>query len=367
MPVNKNKRSTNNNHNMLSYLSLILSIAAILLVVMTYIHPNQQIIYQNQTKIIYVNSSNITALKGVNVTPFNITSPLIKPAQEFLPADPVVTANQSFGSRLTDINQPLNTTELSIINNAPNSYFETAGEMLINGSIVNTVSAKPNKVPIFMLNGKPSVIYLGSITCIFCGENRWAMALALSRFGNFTTLFKGYSALQDSDVPTLYWSPAHYNSSTVDLGSFYTSNYINFIAIEDTSPISGGFVVQPINVMQQEINQSGNFAYIDAFKFIEQLNNFQGTPYTIWGSDQIGGADAIDFGNSTPTSSTNLPLASMTHAQVLNQLANFNDQFSKTEYAAADLYVAMICSAINNTAPVCSLPSIQKIEITNKY
>lgn len=360
-------KTTTTKTNVLTYATFVISIAALLLAILAYTHTPKSIIYQNQTKIIYVNSSNTTALKSANITAFNISSSLIAPQQLFLPADPVITTSGSFGDRLTNINNPLNATDLSIINNAPNSYFEKAGEMLINGSIVNTVSAKPNKVPMFIINGKPSVIYLGSITCIFCGENRWAMALALSRFGNFSNLFEGYSALKDSDVPTIYWSPAHYNSSTVDLGSYYSSNYINFIAIEDTSPITGGFVVQPIPIIQQEINQSGNLAYIDAFKLIEQLNNFQGTPYTIWGSDQISGADAIDFGNTPPTSSSDLQIVNMTHAQVLQQLAAFNDQFSQSEYAAADLYVAMVCSSINNTAPVCSLPAIKTIESTNGY
>ncbi len=360
-------KHTSSRTNVLTYATFAISIAAFLIATLAYTHAPQRIIYQNQTKVIYVNSSNTAALKNANITAFNISSSLISPQQLFLPSAPIITTPSTFGNRLTNINDPLNATDLSIINNAPNSYFETAGEMLINGSIVNTVSAKPNKVPMFILNGKPSVIYLGSITCIFCAENRWAMALALSRFGNFSNLFEGYSALKDSDVPTIYWSPAHYNSSTVDLGSYYTSNYINFIAIEDTNPITGGFVVQPIPVIQQEINQSGNIAYIDAFKLIEQLNNFQGTPYTIWGSDQVSGADAIDFGNSPPTSSTDIQIVNMTHAQILRQLASFNDQFSQSEYAAADLYVAMICSSINNTAPVCSLPAIQKIETTNGY
>ncbi len=349
-------------HKMFSYASIVISIAALLLAVMAYTHPPSKIIYQNQTKIIYSNSSQ----KPANITAFNITSPIIQPPL-FLQGNPVVNITGKFGDRLTNINKPLNSTELSVINNAPNSYFETAGQMLINNSIVNTVSAKANKVPTFILNGKPTVIYLGSITCIFCGENRWAMALALSRFGNFSNLFEGYSSLGDGDVPTLYWSPAHYNNATVDLGSFYTSKYINFLPIEDTNPITGGFVVQPIPTMQQEINQTNNTAYMDAFKLIVQLNNFQGTPYTIWGSDQISGADAIDFGNTPPTSSSDLAIQNMTHAQVLTQLSNFNDQFAQSEYAAADLYVAMICSSINNTAPVCSLPAINSIEVKNGY
>ena len=229
-------------------------------------------------------------------------------------------------------------------------------------------ACRSTKVSSFLLNGKPSVIYLGSITCIFCGENRWAMALALSRFGNFSNLFKGYSALGDSDVPTLYWSPAHYNSSTVDLGSFYNSKYINFIAIEDTAPISGGFSLQPLQTIQSEVNASGNLAYSDAYQYIMQLNNFQGTPYTIWGNYNIGGADAVDFGNQAPTSTNpKLDLTYMTHNDILGQLAAPNDQFAWSEYAAADLYIAMTCASLNNTAPICSLPAIKGIEAANGY
>jgi hypothetical protein len=59
----------------------------------------------------------------------------------------------------------------------------------------------------FSYNGKPSVIYIGAISCVWCGENRWAMAMALSRFGSFNSLYIGYSSIHDGDVPTLYWKP----------------------------------------------------------------------------------------------------------------------------------------------------------------
>ncbi|MEM3876880.1 MAG: hypothetical protein QXP24_04125, partial [Candidatus Micrarchaeaceae archaeon] len=133
------------------------------------------------------------------------------------------------------------------------------------------------------------------------------------------------------------------------------------------APITGGFNLQPLGKIQQEINATGNLAYIDAIKFILQLNTFQGTPYTIWGSYNVGGADAVDFGNTMPTSGQQLPLTYMTHEQVLSQLANPSNQFAWTEYAAADLYVAMVCGSINNAAPVCSLPAIKQIEAANGY
>ncbi len=346
-----------------SYAAILLSIAAIALSSYSIVHQGRTV-YLNKTvylnRTVYLNSSS-----NATLTPFNISGSLITPLY-YLQDSPPILANGSFGKRLTNLNVQLNSSELGIINGVPDSYFEKAGMMYLNRSLVNTVVAGTKSVPAFILNGKPSVIYFGSITCIFCGENRWAMALALSRFGSFSTLFKGYSSLGDSDVPTLYWAPAHYNQSAVDLGSFYSSNYINFIAIEDTDPITGGFNLQPMQVISAEINSSGNLAYQDAFKYILQINNFQGTPYTIWGTNQLGGADAIDFGNAPPTNA-NLSLTYMTHAQVLSSLGNPSSQFALTEYAAADVYIAMLCPSINNSAPVCSLPAIQGIEKQNGY
>lgn len=345
--------STVKSLKIITYISLLIGIIAI--VVAAYA------LFGIRTTPPVVQPTTVQPIPNTTFAGYNITGTLITPPMS-IPSDPVITAQQPFGTRLTNINAPLNASELAAINDAPNSYYEKAGEMLLNGSLTNEVGTTPTAVPMLIVNGKPSVIYLGSITCIFCGENRWAMAMALSRFGNFTALFKGYSSFGDGDLPTLYWSPAHYNQSTVDLGSFYKSNYVNFIAIEDTDPITGGFNLQPLNVIQQEINSAGNSVYSTAMAYILKLNNFQGTPYTIWGKYNVGGADAVVFGNTTPTSASSLPMTYMTHDQIFQQLSNPSSQFAWSEYAAADLYVAMICSSINNSAPVCSLPAIKQIE-----
>ncbi len=274
-----------------------------------------------------------------------------------------LSSNSSFGSTLKGIDTQLNSTELSIINNAPSSYFEKAGEMLLNSTLTDEVvfSKVPNntKFSAMYFNGKPSVIYVGAISCIFCGENRWAMALALSRFGSFSKLYKGYSSFGDGDVPTLYWSAYNYTTPEgVGYGNYYSSNYINFISADYESPIRQGFEVQPLSYF---ISNAPNETYGKALSFMNSTGLFQGTPFTFWGNVAVGGADAVVFGNSTPTS-TVLPLTYMTHSQVLSQLKNFNDQFAWGEYAGADIYISYLCPTINNSAPICSLPAIQSIE-----
>ncbi|HVB96045.1 MAG TPA: DUF929 family protein [Nitrososphaerales archaeon] len=330
-----------------------------------------------------------TTSSTTSLAPIFVTGQLITPALSLPDAPPILT-QQPFGQRLTDINSPLNASQLAVINDEPNSYFDTAARMWLNGSLTSLVGQQIAAAPLLTVNGKPTVVYLGAISCVFCGENRWAMALALSRFGVFQDLFFGYSSLGDQDVPTIYWAPAHYNAtSAVEFGNFYEGTYVTFLSIEYSSPIKAGFQMQTLPFFQQQASASNNTVYEKATGLIVNLNNYAGTPYTIWGRYSVLGADATDFGGSTSTTSTSssttssssassttsttalLPLASMTHDQVLASFARPNTQFAWTEYAAADYYIALICSSLgvmsssSITAPtICSQPNISSMTST---
>lgn len=274
--------------------------------------------------------------------------------------------NAPFGHRLTNISKQINSTQLSIMNNAPNSYFEKAGEMLLNSKLNNQIFMQPvtnsSTFPAFLYNGKPSVIYIGAISCIFCGEGRWSMALALSRFGKFSNLYTGYSSIGDKDVPSLYWINDNYTiPSGIGYGNSYNSQYINFISADYESPIIQGFQIRPLNFFVQE---APNSTYKKAMSFMNSTNQFQGTPFTFWGNTLLKGVDGVIFGNSTP-SGIKLPLTYETHSEVFTQIKTFNDQFAWSEYAAADIYGAYVCStltSLNKTKPAfCSLPAVKKI------
>jgi hypothetical protein len=312
-----------------------------------------------------------------------VTGPLITPPLS-LPGAPPILTEQPFGHRLTDINVPMNSSQLAVINSEPDSYFDTAARMYLNGSLTSLVGQDIVNTPLFTVNGKPAVVYLGAISCVYCGENRWAMALALSRFGVFQNLFLGYSSWGDQDVPTVYWAPAPYNAtSAADFGNFFDGTYVNFVSIDYASPITSGFEMQTLSYFQQQALGVNNTVYEKATAFLVALNNFAGTPYTIWGRYNVPAADATDFGvatstssssassNTTATASTLLPLATMTHEQVLESLAHPSGQFAWTEYAAADYYVSLICATLgagstsSTTAPpVCSEPNISEMTTT---
>lgn len=290
-----------------------------------------------------------------------------------------ITRPPQLGNTTYGIDSKFSSSQLATINNAPNSYFQSAAEMMLNGSISgeqvgNDVYAgtdfqialkNPQQEPAYISNGKPSVIYIGAISCIWCGENRWAMALALSRFGNFSSLYTGYSSIHDGDVPTIYWKSNNYTSNGTTYGNYYSSSYINFFSADYDSDINAGFELPAVaNPISYFVQNAPNQTYQQAMEFMNSTNAFQGTPFTFWGTSINKGADGVVFG--TPQNSSQNanypPLTFMTHKQILEQFASFNTTFAYEEYAAADVYVAEICSSLNNAPDVCSLSGIKSFE-----
>ncbi len=86
------------------------------------------------------------------------------------------------------------------------------------GESTNPVQPIPGG-EIRMVDGKPEVLYFGGEFCPYCAGERWALAAALSKFGEFEDLSIIHSA--ESDVPTLTFE-----------GSSYTSDHITFTPIE---------------------------------------------------------------------------------------------------------------------------------------
>jgi hypothetical protein len=74
-------------------------------------------------------------------------------------------------------------------------------------------------------NGKPEMLYIGAEFCPYCAAMRWSMAIALSRFGSFTTPLQGiHSSPTDTDP----------NTATLTFyKSGYNSKYLAFTPVEN--------------------------------------------------------------------------------------------------------------------------------------
>ena len=121
-------------------------------------------------------------------------------------------------------------------------------------STVKVNGSSTVKLPLLTYGGKPTFVYIGAQGCPFCAGMRWSIAIALSRFGNFSNLFYDRSATSDANVPTFTFDynanlfydavskpsvssgAAPYGDSNPTpffVGAYYNSSYINFIPLDE--------------------------------------------------------------------------------------------------------------------------------------
>ena len=243
-------------------------------------------------------------------------------------------------------------------------------------------------------NGKPTFVYIGAQGCPFCAGMRWSIAIALSRFGNFTKLFYDRSATTDANVPTLMFNfsqtafeqstakpaistasgPVPYgdgNPTPFSTGSYYTSKYINFESLDE---MGGSFLVNITGI--EQINP-----VIYSNIYVNGMHNVNSTSSGVVSANGfgiqnffIGGVPFFNINNQyvfdgaivnarTYLTSTGLNPAYSTHSDILNSIKNpVGGSFGQTAIGAANILTAQICKTLNNTAPVCSLPYIVGLE-----
>ena len=176
---------------------------------------------------------------------------------------------------------------------------------------IQAISDKP-----LTSNGKPEMLYIGAEYCPYCAAMRWSMAVALSRFGTFTTPLHGiHSSSTDvnPNTPTLTF----YKSS-------YSSPYLTFTPVENETVTKAP--LQQTTAEQQAL-------------WVKYDSTAQGVGYPF-----------IDFGNKYVIK---LPiydpgvLAGMTWAQVAAALHNPNSPVAQGALGAANLMTAAICKMTN--------------------
>jgi hypothetical protein len=160
--------------------------------------------------------------------------------------------------------------------------------------------------------GKPEMLYIGAEFCPYCGAERWAMAVALSRFGKFTTPLRGFhSSPTDTDpnTPTLTFYQAKYSSP-----------YLVFTPVENETIDRGP--LQNTTAAQQAL-------------WVKYDSSADGVGYPF-----------IDFGNKyvlkLPTYDPGV-LAGMSWAQVAAALHVPSSAVAQGALGSANLMTAAIC------------------------
>jgi Domain of unknown function (DUF929) len=180
-------------------------------------------------------------------------------------------------------------------------------------------------------NGKPDMLYIGAEYCPYCAATRWAMAVALSRFGTFGPLKGIHSSASDIYPNTATLTFRHQQ---------YTSKYLTFTPIENEN---------------------------EDRKVIQNPSKAQEALWTKYDSTSEGvGYPFIDFGNKVvltgPPYSPQV-LQGLTWSQIATDLHNPNTTVAKNVLGAANYLTAAICKITNNApSSVCTAKPIPTIE-----
>ena len=167
--------------------------------------------------------------------------------------------------------------------------------------------------------GKPEVLYIGAEFCPYCAAERWAVIVALSRFGSFSGLAPIRSAAKDGGGTA---EPYPLTPTWTFAKATYTSKYLTFTPVEAYTNVpdaATGFytALQTPTAAQQALLSKYDAAYQDAIPFIDFGNKFLsvGASYNpgvlsglTWG--QIA-ADLHNPASSVAKSNTNPRTASL--------------------------------------------------------
>ena len=110
---------------------------------------------------------------------------------------------------------------LSQVEDVPVSTLVAAAKSAPAGT--TPAQALPASTKLLMVDGKPEILYIGAEYCPFCAAERWALVMALSKFGTFTGLKGTSSSAIDTNPSTPTFS---------FYGSTYKSPYISFVPVE---------------------------------------------------------------------------------------------------------------------------------------
>lgn len=203
---------------------------------------------------------------------------------------------------------------------------------------VGSAQLAPSRIaaPALTAGGKPRVVYIGAEYCPYCAAERWAVVVALSRFGTWSGL--GATESSASDV--------YPGTQTLSFhGAAYTSKYLSFTGVETHS----------------NTPQNGTYAPLDSPSPADQklFDTYDRPPYT---PGTPGGIPFIDIGGryiSSGASYSPQVLAGKSRADIAAALADPNSPVAKAVDGSANVLTAAICTTTNNQpATVCSAPGV---------
>jgi len=181
-------------------------------------------------------------------------------------------------------------------------------------------------------DGKPVITYVGAEFCPYCAAERWALAVALSRFGTFSHL-SGTQSASDDVYP---------NTQTLSFyGSSYSSPYVDFQPVEEATN-----------------QRAGN-----GYQTLQTPTAAQSSLLSTY--DSAGSIPFLDMGNKFVINGASYSpqvLQGLSRSQIAAQLNDPTSPVGQAIDGAANNITAAICTLTGNQpSNVCSSPTISAI------
>jgi hypothetical protein len=190
--------------------------------------------------------------------------------------------------------------------------------------------------------GKPEVLYMGAEYCPYCAAERWAMVVALSRFGTFSGLSTVHSGNNSGEVypNTPTWTFLH---------TTYSSKYLVFSPVELETNIPSG---QGYTALQTATSaQQALLAKYDAPPYVPSADN--------------GAIPFIDFGNKYMLSGASYSpqvLQGKSWSQIASALKDPASPIAQAVDGAANYLTATICTLTGNQPATACTPVVKQLE-----
>jgi thiol-disulfide isomerase/thioredoxin len=253
----------------------------------------------------------------------------------------IVISHQPSGT--TSAPTPASAAVLKAVTQVDPSVSNTVG----TGNVKNPLqSIKNPPPPLTGSTGKPEFLYMGAEYCPYCAAERWAMVVALSRFGTFSHLDQTTSSSSDVYPSTPTFTFYH---------STYTSSYIDFVPVE----------------MQGNVqDSSGNYPTLQTPTADQQnlLSKYDAPPYI--SASSAGSIPFIDIANKyvqigLGQGYSAQDLAGLQWQDIATDLSEPSSPVAQHILGSANYLTAAICIATNQQpGSVCNSSTIQQIEHT---
>ena len=236
-------------------------------------------------------------------------------------------------------NGPVGTALASVVTDTtsvPASTLDTVGA----GSGVTALPVAIKNGSPLTSGGKPEMLYIGAQYCPFCAAERWAMVVALSRFGTFSGLSTVHSSSTDEFPNTSTWT---FDKAT------YTSQYLTFSSVETETNIPSGSSYTPL-----QTPTSAQQALLD---------KYDAPPYVP--SADAGAIPFVDFGNKYMISGASYSpqvLQGKSWATIASALKDPTSPIAKAVDGTANYMTATICKLTGNQPATACTPVVKQLE-----